>query len=67
MDDWDDIDDPGFVPDLTAWPTDDEPEPVLYLHDGTPLYRQRQPFGFARPDRPLPTMKAKAARRRRTR
>lgn len=70
-DDWEDEEEAGVAPDLTVYPDETEPEPVLYLGDGTPLYRYRDPFGFARPQQPeripRPRRKAKAIRRRRTR
>lgn len=68
-DDWFDDDYPSQVPDLTVWPTEAEPEPVFFLADGTPLYRARQPFGFARgtqPARKPKKAKAKGQRSRRT-
>lgn len=66
--DWDDDKDWSPAPDLTVWPTDDEPEPVLYLADGTPLYRHKSAFGFARPEQPPPRPpKPRAIRRRRMR
>jgi hypothetical protein len=48
-DDWDYDDElPTEAPELTVYPDEDDPEPVLYLPDGTPLYRYRPPFGFNR-------------------
>jgi hypothetical protein len=48
-DDWDDGEElPTEPPELTVYPDEDDPEPVLYLPDGTPLYRYRPPFGFNR-------------------
>lgn len=49
--DWDDDweDEPSTPPEgLTVYPDEDDPEPLLYLPDGTPLYRYRPPFGFNR-------------------
>ena len=46
-DDWED-EPPPEPGELTVYPDEDEPEPVLYLADGTPLYRYRPPFGFNR-------------------
>lgn len=52
--DWEDDGEPepGEPPDLTVYPTEDDPEPVLYLPDGTPLYRWKPPFGFSRQNKP---------------
>lgn len=48
-DEWDDSQDlPVSAPELTVYPDEYDPEPVLYLPDGTPLYRYKPPFGFNR-------------------
>ena len=49
-DGWDDYEDelPDPPGELTVYPDEDDPEPVLWLPDGTPLYRYKPPFGFNR-------------------
>lgn len=66
---WVDYDDhPSNPPEVVVYPTEeDDPEPALWLPDGTPLYRHKPTFGFTRSEqqaRIQPSPRRKPRRRR---